>query len=101
MKSSYLDESKAGSTNAPSLEPFLEAMHDFKTRFYKDQSDVMQSLIHNGQNPKALMIACCDSRVDPALLVDAAPGDLFVVRNVANLVPIYCLYRTRWHWYGD
>ena len=37
--------------------------------------------------PKICVIACCDSRVDPALILDAKPGDLFVIRNVANIVP--------------
>ena len=39
------------------------------------------------QTPKCMIVACCDSRVDPAILANAAPGELFIVRNVANLVP--------------
>jgi len=39
------------------------------------------------QTPKCMIIACCDSRVDPAILANAAPGELFILRNVANLVP--------------
>ncbi len=42
-----------------------------------------------GQSPRAIVIACCDSRADPAMIFDADPGEIFVVRNVANLVPPY------------
>ena len=42
-----------------------------------------------GQSPRAVIIACCDSRADPATIFDTDPGEIFVVRNVANLVPPY------------
>ncbi len=48
-----------------------------------------QLLHHHGQQPKIMVVACCDSRVDPALILQCDPGDLFVVRNVANIVPPY------------
>ncbi len=54
-----------------------------------DYRPLFQKLAEQGQDPKALVIACSDSRVDPALLFDQHPGDLFVVRNVANVVPPY------------
>ena len=54
-----------------------------------DYSPLFQKLADQGQSPRALVIACSDSRVDPALLFDQHPGDLFVVRNVANVVPPY------------
>ena len=49
----------------------------------------MQYLSLHGQKPKVMIVACCDSRVDPALILQCDPGDLFVVRNVANIVPPY------------
>lgn len=51
------------------------------------ENSVYQKLANNGQAPKILLIGCSDSRVDPAILTGASPGELFVVRNVANLVP--------------
>ena len=47
------------------------------------------SQLAEGQSPKVMVIACSDSRVDPAQIFDANPGEMFVVRNVANLVPPY------------
>lgn len=49
----------------------------------------MRNLAHKGQNPEIMVIACCDSRVDPALILQCEPGELFIVRNVANIVPPY------------
>ena len=72
----------------------LAGFQRFNKHFVKGKSAKYQSLANNGQNPKALVIACCDSRVDPALILDCNPGDLFVVRNVANIVPPYSRERT-------
>jgi len=51
------------------------------------RSSLYRKLGEEGQHPNIMIIACCDSRVDPATIFDATPGELFVVRNVANLVP--------------
>src|SRR3984885_13918824 len=48
-----------------------------------------QKLAETGQRPEVMVISCCDSRVSPEVIFDAHPGELFVVRNVANLVPPY------------
>jgi carbonic anhydrase len=57
----------------------------FRERSYEDAQ--FRELVQFGQTPSTLVVGCCDSRVDPALILDCAPGDLFVIRNVANLVP--------------
>src|ERR671920_1878225 len=48
-----------------------------------------RELAERGQTPEIMVIGCCDSRVSPEVIFDARPGELFVVRNVANLVPPY------------
>src|ERR1700750_1939333 len=48
-----------------------------------------RALAEHGQSPEVMVIGCCDSRVSPEVIFDARPGELFVVRNVANLVPPY------------
>ncbi len=57
-------------------------------RFAREQ-DRFRHLAETGQNPRIMMIACCDSRVSPEVIFDAGPGEIFVLRNVANLVPPY------------
>jgi carbonic anhydrase len=57
-------------------------------RLRREQSR-FQELADSGQSPKVMLIGCCDSRVSPEVIFDARPGEVFVVRNVANLVPPY------------
>ncbi|MFU0507187.1 carbonic anhydrase [Pseudaminobacter sp. NGMCC 1.201702] len=60
--------------------------HFMSGRFH---SETARELAQKGQTPETLVIACCDSRSAPEIIFDASPGELFVLRNVANLVPPY------------
>ncbi len=64
----------------------MRGFKEFQKNVYNTKGSVYEEL-SKGQNPKTLVIGCSDSRVDPAHLSSTDPGELFVVRNVANLVP--------------
>jgi carbonic anhydrase len=55
----------------------------------RHEQDRYRELAKSGQSPQIMVIGCCDSRVSPEVIFDARPGELFVVRNVANIVPPY------------
>lgn len=71
------------------LKDLIEGFREFRRTNFKQQRGLFRTLAWAGQKPKAALITCCDSRVDPTLIFAAQPGDLFVIRNVANLVPPY------------
>jgi carbonic anhydrase len=65
----------------------IEGYRRFRTGPYQAQRRRYDALALRGQHPQAMIIACCDSRVDPTIVFDAAPGELFVLRHIAALVP--------------
>lgn len=73
-----------------SLPPrLLDGYHTFRTGRLTVEQARYRELAERGQSPEIMVIGCCDSRVSPEVIFDARPGELFVVRNVANLVPPY------------
>ena len=68
----------------------ISGFHSFRNEYLLRDREFFSALAH-GQNPKTLVIACCDSRTDPAIILGCRPGDLFVVRSIAAIVPGYDL----------
>jgi len=71
------------------LKRILQGYNEFREKYAQGDQSIMRYLSHYGQQPQVMVVACCDSRVDPALILQCDPGDLFVVRNVANIIPPY------------
>jgi carbonic anhydrase len=71
------------------MEQLIAGYRRFRAAKWPERRALFERLADAGQRPRALVVACVDSRVDPAMIFDAAPGELLTVRNVANLVPPY------------
>jgi carbonic anhydrase len=71
------------------MDKFIDGYRAFRETYFRDNKDALTALMARPQRPTAMMISCSDSRIDPGLKFGAEPGDLFMVRNVANLVPPY------------
>lgn len=70
------------------MQKLIEGLHKFRSEVFGAQQDLFQRLC-KGQNPEALFITCSDSRVNPNLLTQTGPGDLFILRNAGNIIPPY------------
>src|SRR3990172_7047759 len=71
------------------MERLIEGYRRFRATQWPEQRATFEALAQHGQSPRAMVVACSDSRIDPAMIFAAGPGELFVIRNVANLVPPY------------
>src|SRR5215470_16025772 len=67
----------------------IDGYRAFLVSRLRHEQDRYRGLAESGQSPQIMVIGCCDSRVSPEVIFDARPGELFVVRNVANIVPPY------------
>jgi carbonic anhydrase len=74
---------------APLPDALLEGFGRFRTSRYVEERERYRQLMETGQHPATMIIACSDSRSGPETVFDALPGELFVVRNVGGLVPVY------------
>jgi carbonic anhydrase len=88
-----LSQSASGGASQPATrqanwpKPLIEGFLRFRDNLFPSDDVEYSRLFSEGQKPKFLVVGCCDSRVDPAIIFNCAPGELFVIRNVANIVP--------------
>lgn len=75
--------------NHAPIDKLIAGFKDFCLTRIAQQDQYFRALVREGQNPRVLFLACSDSRVDPAIVFGTEPGDLFIIRNVANIVPPY------------
>lgn len=73
--------------NMSATDKLMAGYQRFREGYYQENKEKLLNLAEQGQSPKIAIISCSDSRVDPGVILDCEPGDLFVIRNVANLVP--------------
>lgn len=72
-----------------SFDKVLQGYNQFREKYQGDKKSFMEQLAIEGQSPEVMVVSCCDSRVDPSMILQCKPGDLFIARNVANIVPPY------------
>ena len=70
------------------MQKLVQGIHHFRSNIFRPQRELFERLAA-GQNPDALFITCSDSRINPNLITQTEPGDLFILRNAGNIVPPY------------
>lgn len=76
------------------MKRLYQGIKDFRKSYFRKEEDFFRRL-SKGQSPEVLFITCADSRVDPNLVTQSRPGELFIVRNVGNIVPPYDAIRDK------
>ena len=70
------------------MDKIIRGVHEFQSQIFGTQKELFERL-SGGQSPEALFITCSDSRIDPSLITQTSPGEIFVLRNAGNIVPPY------------
>ena len=70
------------------MQKLIEGIHHFQSSLFSSQRELFERLA-NGQHPETLFITCSDSRINPNLITQTDPGDLFIIRNAGNIVPAH------------
>jgi carbonic anhydrase len=70
------------------MRKLIAGLHEFQTKYFSEHRDFFEELSQE-QHPRALFITCSDSRIDPNLLTQTQPGELFIIRNAGNIIPPY------------
>lgn len=70
------------------MRKLLKGVHQFQTNYFSTHREMFEKL-SQGQHPRILFITCCDSRIDPNLITQTEPGELFIIRNIGNIIPPY------------
>lgn len=70
------------------MQKLIQGIHKFQNEIYSSQVELFRKL-EKGQNPQVLFITCSDSRINPNLITQTEPGDLFIIRNAGNIVPAF------------
>lgn len=71
------------------MERLIEGFLRFRASYYAQQRARFERLAERPQHPRYAVVTCCDSRIDTSLIFDAVPGEIFLIRNIANLIPPY------------
>jgi carbonic anhydrase len=69
------------------LDKYMKGYQTFREKYVSGNTSLMSALSANGQRPTTMVVGCSDSRVDPSVILQCDPGELFVIRNVANIIP--------------
>ena len=70
------------------MKRLIKGLHEFQTNYFSEHRELFE-MLSQGQQPRVLFITCSDSRIDPNLITQTEPGEMFIIRNAGNIIPPY------------